>query len=250
LFKVKGEIDVFNKKTEFQIIAGAVILCVFILIFEFISVKGFPGKSADTGKTNPKSQIGQQEASNKDKDLKVLQNNTPKIVALGDSYTSGYPGKLEDSWPARLGKVLNQTVVNKGKGKQTAQDLVYRFETDVVSEKPDRVIILAGTGDALQGVKLEQYQEDIKALVNNARSNKITPILALPLQYPGFQNQIKAMRDWEQSYAKTEKIVILDFASVLYNANGKFNAGLSGDGVYPSAKGYQVMGDYAAGILK
>ncbi|EGW41361.1 GDSL-type esterase/lipase family protein [Desulfosporosinus sp. OT] len=180
--------------------------------------------------------------------VQALSN--PKIVALGDSFTSGYPLDEEHSWTQRMADVLQVPVVNKGKVRQTAKDLLSRFDADVVAEKPGRVIIFAGIGDAIQEVPLKEVQTNIKAIVEKAKSNHITPILALPIGYPGAQQNIKDTREWEQDYTKEENILTLDFSSVLFDSNGKYLSGLSDDGKYPTAKGYEAMGDYAAQILK
>jgi len=173
-----------------------------------------------------------------------------KIVALGDSFTSGYPLVLERSWVKRLADVSQIAVVNKGKARQTAKDLLSRFDADVVAEKPGRVIIFAGIGDAIQEVALEEVQTNIEAMVAKAKANHIIPILALPIGYPGVQQAIKDTREWEMNYAKTENILTLDFSTVLFDADGKYLTGLSDGGKYPSAKGYEAMGDYAAKVLK
>lgn len=173
-----------------------------------------------------------------------------KIVTLGDSFTYGYPGKPEKSWPQVLAKTLQITVINKGKTYQTAQDLLSRFEADVLSEKPGRVIIFSGNGDALQGIPLETFQKQIQAMVEKSEGNHIIPVLALPVPYPGAQQPIKELREWELSYAQGKKLLVLDFASVLMNAEGKYLEGFSAEGKYPTEKGYQAMGEYAARVLK
>ena len=174
-----------------------------------------------------------------------------KIVSLGDSYTYGYPGKPEKSWPEILGRTLNITVVNKGRISQTSLDLLSRFEADVLSEKPGRVIIFAGNGDALrEEVPLDTFKKQITAMVDKAEANHIVPVLALPLPYPSVQNVIKELREWELSYAQEKKLTVLDFASVLMDPENKYLKDLSEDGKYPTEKGYQAMGDYAARVLK
>lgn len=237
----------YKYRLEIQIIVAALIIAVIISVVEYMKVNNWSLSLKSAPVTNQQTETGQQETS-KPSEVAVPVNT--KIVALGDSFTLGYPLGEDNSWPKRLQNVLNQPIVNKGKVRQTTWDFLDRFENDVINEKPGRVIIFAGTGDALRGVSLENYQENIKSLVDKALSNNITPVLALPLLYPGLEGQINSMREWEQSYAQTEKIVILDFASVLYDPDGRFLPDLSLDGIYPSAKGYEVMGDYAASILE
>ncbi|MHB8126918.1 MAG: GDSL-type esterase/lipase family protein [Desulfitobacteriaceae bacterium] len=173
-----------------------------------------------------------------------------KIVALGDSFTLGYPLGVDHSWTKTLADVLQVSVVNKGKSRQTGKDLLARFDQDVLAEKPGRVIIFAGTGDAIQNVSLQDYQGYIQTLVEKSKSNHIIPILVLPVWYPGYQQGIMSMREWETNYAQSEHILIIDFNSALFNSENKYLSGLSGDGKYPNAKGYQVMGEYAARVLK
>lgn len=180
--------------------------------------------------------------------VETLSNT--KIVALGDSFTLGYPLDVKHSWVQRTEEVLQVSVVNKGKTTQTAKSLLERFDTDVIAEDPGRVIIFSGIGDALQGVPLNDVQTNIMAMVEKAKSNHIIPVLALPIGYPGVQKSIQEIREWEIGYAQAEKILTLDFSTVLFDTEGKYLDGLTIDGKYPNAKGYKAMGDYAARILK
>ncbi|MFZ3372010.1 MAG: GDSL-type esterase/lipase family protein [Desulfitobacteriaceae bacterium] len=246
-------------RLELRIILISLVVALIIVIVEFLSVNhwGLPVKQTHietlpTSNTSQQNDSSQQAVINQQElpmEVTTPQMVNTKIVTLGDSFTFGYPAGQDYSWTKRLEKVLNQPVVNKGKVGQTTQDLLRRFDKDVIQEKPGRVIIFAGTGDALRGGSLQKYQVNIQALVAEARFNKITPILALPLPYPGTQEKIKAMRAWELGFAQTEKLVLLNFDSVLFDANGKFLSNLSGDRTYPSVKGYEVMGDYAASVL-
>lgn len=224
-------------RLEIRLIQVAVSLAVIILIAGFAGFWG-KGEKAPADLTKPGTTVTDSELSN------------TKIVALGDSFTLGYPLDPEYAWPARLAEALQVTVVNKGKTRQTAKDLLNRFDTDVVNEKPGRVIIFSGIGDALQEVPLSEVQTNIKAMVDKAKSNHIIPILALPIEFPGVREAIKETREWEQNYAKQEGILTLDFAGVLFNSEGKYLDGLTIDDQYPNAKGYKAMGDYAAQVLK
>ena len=238
----KGGIFMRTYRLEIRLIQAAVGLALVVLIAGFFGLWGRSGNisvgGAGTGATTSTSNQAQ-----------VPSN--PKIVALGDSFTWGYPFTQKDSWTQRLQQDLHVTVINKGKGSQTTKDLLSRFDADVLAEKPGRVIIFAGIGDGITNVPLKDVQANIQAMVDKAKANHIIPVLALPIWYPGANQNIQEIRVWEISYAQKSSILTLDFASVLFDSNDKYLSGLSSDnGKYPSIKGYQVMGDYAAGVLK
>ncbi|MFZ3102256.1 MAG: GDSL-type esterase/lipase family protein [Desulfitobacteriaceae bacterium] len=233
---------------QLRLIQTAGLIAVLILISGVFkaSIWGDAGKDT-TGLTTSKitENTGADAASNQT----TVQTNS-KIVALGDSFTLGYPLGVDRSWTKTLADGLQVEVINKGKSRQTGKDLLARFDQDVLAEKPGRVIIFAGTGDAIQNVSLKDYQGYIQTLVEKAKSNHIMPILVMPVWYPGFQQGIVNFREWEISYAQTEHITVLDFNEILFDANSKYLKGLSSDGKYPNTKGYQAMGEYAARVLK
>lgn len=230
-------------RSEIRLIQVAVGLALFVLIAGFFGLWGQSGKdlSNKAGVGTPSQETG----------LNAAQTpSNAKLVALGDSFTFGYPLGQDHSWTQRLADVLQVPVVNKGKVQQNSKDLLDRFDQDVVTEKPGRVIIFAGTGDAIQGVSLKDFQSNLEGMAEKAKSNHIIPVLALPVWYPGVQQGIKEIREWELSYAQKENILTLDFSTVLFDAQGKYLSGLSSNGKYPNAKGYETMGDYAARVLK
>ena len=225
-------------RLEIRLIQFAAGLAFIVLIAGFFGLWGQGGKKP----------LGETTGAEVTSPAQTLSNS--KIVALGDSFTLGYPLDETHSWTQRTADVLQVPVINKGKLRQTAKDLLSRFDADVVAEKPGRVIIFAGIGDAIQEVGLKEVQTNIEGMVEKAKSNHIIPILALPIGYPGAQQNIKDTREWELDYAKKENILTLDFSTVLFDADGKYLSGLSADGKYPNAKGYETMGDYAAQVLK
>jgi len=229
-------------RLEIRLVQTAVVLTGLILISGFLGAPIW-GDSA-------KPQSGEVAPVVEDSQLEETEPVNPKIVAIGDSFTYGYPFGPDHSWTKQLEESLRVPVINKGIIYQNANDLLDRFDQDVINEQPGRVIIFAGTGDALQNISLAEYQENLQAMVDKAKANHIEPILALPMPYPGFQDQITEMRTWEIEYAKSQQILTLDFSLVLFGADGKYLPGLSEDGKYPTAEGYEVMGNYAARVLK
>ena len=99
-----------------------------------------------------------------------------KIVAIGSSSTSGagassqaatYPSRLEAELKARL-PGLPITVLNKGIGGEEAQQMVARFDADVIEEAPDLVLWQVGSNSVLRdhptpGEVIRQGVERLKA---------------------------------------------------------------------------------------
>jgi acyl-CoA thioesterase I len=99
-----------------------------------------------------------------------------KIVAIGSSSTAGfgatssaatYPSRLEAELKARL-PGLPVTVLNKGVGGEEANQMVARFDADVIEEAPDLVLWQVGSNSVLRdhptpGEVIRQGVERLKA---------------------------------------------------------------------------------------
>ncbi|HHV64379.1 MAG TPA: GDSL family lipase [Peptococcaceae bacterium] len=243
-------------RLQIRIIQLSVILTMIIMVFGLVNVWLANGESVPAGGEDPitggnqnptETQVPQTE----DPGEKNKPVNT-KIVCLGDSYTIGWPGEAKNSWPARLAEILKVEVINAGKTYQNTGDLLERFEQDVVAHQPGRVIIFAGVGDALRDKPFEEFQSNIKALVEKAEANHIIPILAYTIPYPGTEELYKAYREWEEAYALEKKIMVLDFKQVLFDEDGKIIKDYADKNYpnYPNKEGHAAMADYAARVLQ
>lgn len=93
------------------------------------------------------------------------------IVCLGDSITGGsnlanylkWSHILELMCEARCGPGLVR-VVNRGIGGDTTAGMRARLEKDVLSERPDVVVLLAGGNDAGQNVPREVTAANLEAI--------------------------------------------------------------------------------------
>jgi acyl-CoA thioesterase I len=86
-----------------------------------------------------------------------------KIVAIGSSSTAGAGASSPDAaYPSRLEAELTEhflwhdvTVLNRGVNGEEAADMLERFETSVIAEKPDLVIWQTGTNAVLRDHPLD-----------------------------------------------------------------------------------------------
>ena len=70
-----------------------------------------------------------------------------KVVCAGNSIVNGFPHPRSCSFPSVLRELTGWKVINKGVNGETTAMLAERFDKDVISHAPEKVIILTGTND-------------------------------------------------------------------------------------------------------
>src|SRR5208282_4297140 len=103
---------------------------------------------------------------------------TTRMVGLGDSTTAGTPGFRSpvEAPPAGRGNVESQysywmmklhpewNVLNKGVNGERSDQVLSRFQHDVVREEAKVVIILAGVNDIFQGRTATYVERNLKEI--------------------------------------------------------------------------------------
>jgi acyl-CoA thioesterase I len=166
---------------------------------------------------------------------RLKQHKTVKIVAIGGSSTAGAAAQSPlQSYPERLEAALGErypdveiTVVNKGVPRQTAQDMVDRFATDVIAEDPVLAIWETGTTDAVRGIDIDAFVATLEAGIAALRAHDIE-VMLVDMQYSrrtasiiGFERYLAAMHrvaDVEEAYL-FKRFDIMKF----WSDNGIFN---------------------------
>lgn len=108
-----------------------------------------------------------------------------KIVALGSSSTLGLGASdSEAAWPARLQAALAASlpdvevrVINRGIARQSAQQMLDRIDSEVLSEKPVLVIWESGTAEAVRGSDVDEYTDSLMTGIDRLAAAKIDVIL-------------------------------------------------------------------------
>jgi acyl-CoA thioesterase I len=173
----------------------------------------------------------------------------PIAVFMGDSITEGW---------ARIGAdffTANDYVGRGISGQVTGQNLL-RFEQDVVALHPKVAHIMIGTNDIAGNAgptTYENIQNNIMAMVQIARANKIAVVLAtIPpsTDFPWRRGmepapKIVTMNEWIRDYAKREDLVLADYHKALANPENGFRGEWTGDGVHPNAAGFKIMNPLA-----
>ena len=169
-----------------------------------------------------------------------------RVVFMGDSLT--------DAWGRRQGSFFpGKPYVNRGISGQTTPQMVLRFQQDVVRLHPAAVVILAGTNDLANNtgpISDDAIEDNFRSMVAIAKSAHIRVVLCsiLPADrfpwHPGIApaERVKTLNAWLESYARSEKLVYLNYYPALVNATGGMKEELAVDkAVHPNDAGYAVM---------
>jgi lysophospholipase L1-like esterase len=168
-----------------------------------------------------------------------------RIVFIGNSIT--------DEWKKKDSAFFaNKNYINRGISGQTSSQMLLRFRQDVISLQPKVVVIAAGVNDIAENtgqISLENIMGNIISMSELARINNIKIILTSVLpakQFPWRRSldpapKIAALNAMIKDYATKNKLVYVDYYSLMVTADKKMNPMLSNDGVHPTLAGYKVM---------
>ncbi len=185
-----------------------------------------------------------------------------KLVCLGDSLTYGYGVPRRDCWVSRAAERTGHTLVNRGINGDTSGGMLARFGRDVLSERPDRVLLMGGANDIIFGGSDAPARGNLAALAHQAVAAGIRPMIGLPppvyaegipepwlplTDYWALAPVFAAYRDWLVRFAGTFGFRTVDFAVPgLLPPEGQ-NRYL--DGLHPDGEGHRLMAEAVIAAL-
>ena len=174
---------------------------------------------------------------------------------MGDSITESWssysPGFFSN----------NSYLINKGISGETTSQMLDRFDSDVLSLKPEGVIILAGINDIAQNtgyISVSEIFYNVVFMANLAQKNHINPVLCsvLPANKLPWRPDIKPaelvieLNQKIKNYCKENNIVYLDYFSSMVGEKKELRPELTYDGVHPNKEGYIIMEELLETVLK
>jgi len=173
----------------------------------------------------------------------AARESAPRIVALGDSLTSGRGIGKAEAYPAVLQDRLENAgyeyqVVNAGVSGDTTARALRRYRDALVGDV--RVLILAlGANDGLRGVPVDQLKSNLSAIIEDARQRDISVLLvgmdALPVH--GWAYSLAFHRAYEELAARFRVPLV---PSVLVNVMTN-PALMQSDRVHPNQAGARAI---------
>jgi lysophospholipase L1-like esterase len=187
----------------------------------------------------------------------VPRGGTLRYVALGDSYTIGEGVTTRERWPNQLVHMLGpawglELAANLAFTGATTADVIDAQLDEMAAEGPGFVTLLIGVNDVVQGVPMDQYLRNLRAIVGRVLGvvppNRLLlvtiPDYTLTPQGPryggrGAAARLKAFNAAMLQEAEASGITSVDITPVADMAAGD-ESFVAGDGLHPSGKQYSA----------
>ena len=175
-----------------------------------------------------------------------------RIIAIGDSITSGQYLPSEQAWPAILAELTGHEVLNAGVANETTRQGLERFPRHVQERSPDVVIIQFGLNDCnrwktdngLPRVSLGAYRENLIEMVERVRACGAAPMIA---DITPTQKSAQHQRD-RNEYRRAAAFVAVDQGARFIYANLYVRHLL--DAVHLTPEGHRIFAEGAARCLQ
>lgn len=188
------------------------------------------------------------------KEVPEAKPGEKRVVYMGDSIT--------DFWIVYDAAFFSgKPYFDRGISGQTTGQMLVRFRADVISLKPEVVVILAGINDIAENngpSKLEDIFGNIVSMAELAKMNHIKVVLSslLPAAKLSWRPNIdprpkvKELNQMIKSYAEKNDLVYLDYFTAMTNSEGGLKSEYAKDDVHPNLAGYKAMEPLAENAIK
>lgn len=185
-----------------------------------------------------------------------------RIVAFGSSNTElfwhsggrhNWVDWLNINIRHNIGK--NILIINQGICGETSEDLLRRFERDVLPLSPEIVIVTIGGNDAARGFTYDQYYSNIKEICTKLIEKKIQPVLQTyycPLYeefLEGYKEAFESFVEANRAVAEEMELPLIDqysYFEPLYTNERKEYGKLMLDMLHVNHIGNMIMGIIAS----
>ena len=176
-----------------------------------------------------------------------------QFCAIGDSVTHGGavtvpPSQVFCNWET----YCTFPVKNLGHSGDTTEQILDRFDDDVLPFKPEILFIMAGVNDFRVGVVSKYSIKNLAAIRDKCIENGITPVFITPTPInPAriFKTKFVEVPPNDWRYQRNEicewirkQQYFIDISEEMTDDEGNLKAYLTTDGLHPDSEGKQIIG--------
>jgi len=146
------------------------------------------------------------------------------------------------------------TVLNRGVNGQRSDEILHRFERDVVANVPRIVIILAGVNDIFQGRDADSVKRNLQSMYGLAELSNIAPVATtvLPYNVAGRRESesIREINSWVEISSRQAGRLFCNTNLAVRDSNYPDMLDSSQDGLHPDVEGYRRIGAALSATLE
>lgn len=179
------------------------------------------------------------------------------IKSLGNGYVKILSDKLRPIYPD-----TDIELINKGISGNEVSDLLARVDEDVLSLKPDAVVIMIGINNTIHQYKadkpldLKQFETDLKELLKRIKKEGAVLIFLEPFLLPA-PDKLRMRKLFNEELAIINKVALKsadEFVAYDEMFNGLCESfpytEFSVDGVHPTHRGSRLIADQAIKAIR
>lgn len=190
------------------------------------------------------------------------------IVALGDSTTAGTPlfKSPVEAPPDGEGDHTSQyaywlverrpfwRVLNRGVNGERSDEILERFDRDVLERHPYVVVVIAGVNDVCQGKSVEHITRHLRRIYDRAAEAQIAVVAGSILPFDDATKQQNArmakVNAWIRQQADADpNVTFVDTRQAVAASDDPNRLASTGDGQHPDIAGYRRMADAIEPVL-
>jgi lysophospholipase L1-like esterase len=171
---------------------------------------------------------------------RVTANST--VIAFGDSLTSGYGAKTNESYPSVLAELLGCRVINAGVPGEMTSEGLQRLPDVLKENDSDLVILCFGGNDMLQKQPRERTKANLREMITLIKESG-SDIIMIAVPQPGL---FLTAPDFYEELAD-EHGLPLDSKTI---KNILSKRSLKSDSIHPNAQGYKIMAESFLKLIK
>jgi len=164
------------------------------------------------------------------------------VLAFGDSLTYGTGAAEAESYPAQLEQLIGRRVVRAGVPGEVSAQALARLPEALEEHQPKLLVLCIGGNDLLRNLGQDQVAANVRAMIRLAKNRGTdvvllgTPEKGLLLTPPKFYAEIA--REFRIPY---EGKVIGEILR---------DAALKSDPIHPNARGYRLIAERVATLMR
>jgi len=164
------------------------------------------------------------------------------LLAFGDSLTYGTGANEDESYPAQLARITGRRVVREGVPGELSEAGLARLPALLDEYRPRLLLLCHGGNDFLRRLPKERAADNLRAMIRLAKARGID-VLLIGTPEPGFTLTPAAF------YADIAKEFRIPYEGDVLGKILK-DSSLKSDQVHPNAKGYLLMAERIAELLR